>query len=186
MAGGIGLLAIISGIIGAVDGGSGGAIAAIAIGSVFLLIGLLPAITAKKTFRPRKLIFEAQGVRWDDPQGKPWAIAWRELAAVSISKHGALEVKRPSLSEKLVEAATDKLTGENVLVRLDLFPADPGFRARHPELEHLWQFQNVQNGYRLSLGRSANYITPMAQALAAFAPNIYKGVQTTEGFMGLA
>jgi len=133
--GGIGGIALISGLIGAVDGGSGGAIAAIAIGAVFLLLGLLPVLMRRKAFRPRKLIFEPAGMRWDDPQGQPWAIAWPELAAISISKHGALEVKTPSLQEQLVSSATEKLTGENVHVRLDFYPADPGFRARHPQLD---------------------------------------------------
>lgn len=183
--GAIGGIALVSGLIGAVDGGSGGAIAAIAIGAVFLLLGLLPVMMRRKAFRPRKLIFEPAGVRWDDPQGQPWAVAWGELAAVSISKHSKLEVKQESLNDKIVGAATDKLTGENVLVRLDLYPADPGFRARHPQMERLWEMHDVKNGYRLPLGRNAKYVQPIAHALASFAPQIYRGVQTTEGFMGL-
>lgn len=183
--GAIGGIALVSGLIGAVDGGSGGAIAAVAIGAVFLLLGLLPVLMRKKAFRPRKLIFEPAGLRWDDPQGRPWAVGWNELAAVSISKHGKLEIKQESLNDKIVGAATDKLTGENVLIRLDLYPSDRGFRARHPQMEHLWEMHDVKNGYRLPLGRNATYVQPIAHALARFAPQIYRGVHTTEGFMGL-
>ncbi len=176
--GGLGTIAVVGGIIGKT-------VAATIIGAVFLLLGLLPVLIRKKAFRPRRLIIEAAGVRWDDPQGRPWAVGWTELAAVSISKHGKLEVKTPGLQDAIVGAATDKLTGENVLVRLDLYPSDPGFRARHRELEHLWELHDVKNGYRLPLGRNAKYIAPMAAGLARFAPHIYRGVHYTEGFMGL-
>jgi hypothetical protein len=181
----VGLVAIGAGAFGAVDGGAGVTIVAIAIGAVFVLIGLLPLMMRKKINRPRRLVFEQAGVRWDDPQGVPWAVGWNELVAVSISKHAPLEVKRPSLGEKLADAAKEKMIGEHVMVRLDLYPADPGFRARHPQMEPLWEMHDVKNGYRLPLGRNPQFVQPMSSALARFAPNIYKGVQRTEGFMGL-
>jgi hypothetical protein len=181
----VGLVAVGAGAFGAVDGGAGVAIVAIAIGAVFVLIGLLPIMMRKKINRPRRLIFEPAGVRWDDPQGVPWAVGWRELAAVSISKHAPLQVKTPTLSERIADAAKDKMIGEHVMVRLDLYPADPGFRSRHPQMEPLWEMHDVKNGYRLPLGRNAQFIEPMAAGLARFAPTIYRGVQNTEGFMGL-
>lgn len=185
VAGTIGLIAIVAGLFGAVDGGAVAGIIAIVIGAVFLLIGLLPVMMHRKAFRPRKLIVEQPGIRWDDPQGRPWAVAWGELAAVSISKHGALKLPE-SASEKIVGATTEKLLGENVLVRLDFYPADLGFRGRHPELEHLWEFQDVKGGYRLPLGKSPKYIPLIDAAARHFAPTIYRGVHQTEGFMGLA
>ncbi|MEV8441315.1 hypothetical protein AB0425_28385 [Actinosynnema sp. NPDC051121] len=36
----------------------------------------------KRISRPRELVFEVQGVRWDDPAGAPWAVAWQESGAV--------------------------------------------------------------------------------------------------------
>lgn len=183
---GLGGLAVVSGLVGAVAGGAGVRITAIAIGAVFVLLGLLPIIKRRKVFRPRKLIVEQQGIRWDDPEGTSWAIPWAELSAVSINKHGKLEVGPQSVNDRIVGAATEKLTGENVFVRVDLYPADPGFRSRHPQLEHLWEFQDVKNGYRLPLGRNPGYIPLLAQAMAYFAPQVYRGVRTTEGFMGLA
>ena len=77
VAGAIGLLAVISALTGQTPGGSGTAVAVGIVGAIFLLIGLLPVFTWKKLARPRRLVFDAAGVRWDDPQGRPWAAAWR-------------------------------------------------------------------------------------------------------------
>jgi hypothetical protein len=178
--GALGLISICAGLTGAVEGGIGVAIAAIAIGGVFVLIGLLPLLMRKKAFRPRRLVIEQPGLRWDDPQDKPWAVPWQELSAVAISKHGAVEVDH-SLNAKVSGAISDRMLGESVLVRLDLFPADPGFHQRHPEMAHLW----AQDRYRLSFGRSPWLIPQIDAALRHFQPMLYRGVQETEGFMGL-
>jgi hypothetical protein len=176
----LGLIAICAGLTGAVEGGIGVAIAAIAIGAVFLLIGLLPLLLRKKAFRPRRLVIEQPGIRWDDPQGQPWAVPWHELSGVAISKHGAIEVDH-SVNAKVSGAITDRVLGESVLVRLDLFPADPGFHQRHPEMAHLW----AQDRYRMPFGRSPALIPQIDAALRQFQPMRYRGVQETEGFMGL-
>ncbi len=97
------------------------------IGLGFTGIAVLALVNWKMVSRPRKLVFEPAGIRWDDPRGKPWAVAWGELAAVSISRTAERPVQ---LSDAVVR---------RVMVRLDLFPGDDGFRARHPELEHLWE-----------------------------------------------
>jgi hypothetical protein len=68
-----------------------------------------------------------------------------------------------------------------VLVRLDLFPGDPGFRERHPEMEHLWELHRVRSGYRLPLGSAPRFIPPMDEALRRYPPDIYRGV-VDEGF----
>jgi hypothetical protein len=181
VAGALGLISICAGLTGAVEGGPGTAIATIAIGSVCLLIGLLPVFFYKMAFRPRRLVIEQQGIRWDDPRGKPWAVQWRELAAVSISKHGALQVGPESVSDKVSGAIVDRVTGERVMVRLDLFPADPGFHQRHPEMAHLW----AQDRYRLPFGQSPGLIPQIEAPMRHFQPMLYRGVQETEGFMGL-
>jgi len=179
----VGLIAIVAGLGGDVDGG--GEAAAIVIGGLFLVPPLLVVTMSKQLFRPRKLVFEPRGVRWDDPQGKPWAIAWSELVAVSISKHSAMKTPQ-TLNDKLVGAATDKMIGERAHVRLDLYPAHPSFPHQHPQMAHLWERQGVKNGYRLPLGSNVKYIPIIDQAMRTFAPQVYRGVQVTEGVMGLS
>jgi hypothetical protein len=178
----VGLVAIVAGLAGAVDGGAGVAIVVTVVGVLFLIPVVLVIAGRNKVFRPRRLVFEPAGIRWDDPAGAPWAIPWRELAAVSVNKHSAREFGPESVSDKIVGAATEKIAGERALVRLDLHPADPTFAGRHPELAHLWQ---PQGGYRLPLGGDVTFIPAIAQAMARFAPGIYRGVNATAGFMGL-
>lgn len=186
VAGALGLLAVISGIAGAVDGGAGVGAVVIIIGLLLLLLPVATIARAKKIFRQQHLVFEQQGLRWDDPEGAPWAVPWGELAAVSISKHTPMQVGSESIQDKLVGAASDKIVGERAHVRIDFYPADPSFAGRHPELAHLWERQGIQGGYRLPLGSNVKFIPEIASAMARFAPSIYKGVNATEGFMGLS
>jgi hypothetical protein len=185
VAGVVGLIAVVSGLAGAADGGIGVGIAVTAVGVLFLLPVVFVVIRRDTVFRPRKLVFEPAGIRWDDPKGAPWAIPWTELAAVSISKHSPRQFGPESVSDKLVSAASDKIAGERAHVRLDLHPADPSFAGRHPELAHLWELQGVQRGYRLPLGSNVKFIPVIAQGVGRFAPHLYRGVNASEGFMGL-
>jgi hypothetical protein len=135
----------------------------------------------RKAFRPRRLVIEQPGIRWDDPQGQPWAVPWHELAAVAISKHGALEVDH-SMNAKVSGAISDRVLGESVLVRLDMFPADPGFHQRHPEMAHLWTGDRL----RLQLGHNVRLLPQMDAAIRYFQPGRYLGVQrTTQGSFSL-
>lgn len=186
VAGVLGMVALISSLVGAVDGGGAGVAVGLVLGVLFLLPALFVVIRKDKVFRPRSLVLEPQGLRWDDPQGAPWAVPWGELAAVAVSKHTPMQVGSESLSDKLSGAATEKMLGERAHVRLDFYPVDPGFAGRHPELAHLWERQGVQGGYRLPLGGNVKFIPIIAQAMAQFAPHIYRGVQKTEGAMGLS
>ena len=181
VAGAVGLIAIYAGLAGEVEGG--GEAVAVVIGVLFLLPAVLTIAFGKQVFRPRKLVLEPGGIRWDDPRGAPWAVAWHELGAVSISKHSPLEVPQ-SVNDRIVGAATDKVLGERAHVRLDLFPADRGFADRHPQMAPLWGRQGV-SGYRLPLGNKAQLVPVIEQAMVRFAPGIYRGVVATEGFMGL-
>jgi hypothetical protein len=185
VAGALGLTAVISGIAGAVDGGAGVGAVVIIIGVLLLILPVATIARRQKVFRPQHLVFEANGVRWDDPRGAPWAVPWSELAAVVISKHSPKQVGSESLQDKLVGAASDKIAGERAHVRLDLYPADPAFAGRHPEMAHLWERQGLRNGYRLPLGSNVKFIPTIAGAMGRFAPGIYRGVNATEGFMGL-
>jgi hypothetical protein len=186
VAGALGLTAVISGIAGAVDGGAGVGAVVIIIGLLLLALPVAMIVRKDKIFRPHRLVFEAGGLRWDDPKGAPWAVPWSELAAVAISKHSPQQVGPESIQDKLVGAASDKMLGERAHVRLDIYPADPSFSMRHPEMAHLWERQGVKNGYRLPLGSNVKFIPVIAGAMGRFAPGLYRGVNATEGFMGLS
>jgi hypothetical protein len=170
VAGVIGLIAIFSALTGQTTGGAGTGVVVGILGLVFLLIGLSPIIAWRKVSRPRKLVFDGFGVRWDDPQGRPWAVPWEELSGVGISR---TQQRRVKLADYLFR---------KTMVRLDLFPADLGFRSRHQDMEHLWEFHTVKNGYRLPLGSNPKYIPVIERAMRQYRPAVYLGVRD-EGFM---
>jgi hypothetical protein len=169
VAGVIGLISIFSSFTGHTTGSRTGVVE-LTFGLIFLFIGLLPIIAWRKVGRPRRLVFDGFGVRWDDPQGTPWAAPWNELSGVGISR---TQQRRVKPADYLIR---------RTMVRLDLFPADPGFRARHPDMEHLWEFHTVKNGYRLPLGSNPKYIPVIEHAMRQYRPAIYLGVRD-EGFM---
>ena len=169
ISGGLGLIAVFSAFTGQVIGGTGATIAAVIIGGIFLLIGLVVLFSWRTLSRPRRLVFDHDGIRMDDPRGQPWSIAWDELAAVAISRTAQRRVKPADVVVR------------RILVRLDMFPADPGFRAAHPEMEHLWELHRVRNGYRLPFGSAPQFIPPIDEAIRRHRPDIYQGVQD-EGF----
>jgi hypothetical protein len=173
----LGMIAVIGGAAETVNGRMGGLIA-VGFGVVFLGIGLVPVVNRKRAFRPRRLVIEQAGIRWDDPKGEPWAVRWQELAAVALNRHEAAEVGPDGLSDKVAGAIADRALGERVLVRLDLFPADPHFHQRHPEMAHLWTGDRL----RLLLGHHARLLPQMDAAIRYFQPSRYLGVQrTTQG-----
>lgn len=170
VAGVLGVLALIGAVTAFADGEAvGGSIAGV-IGLAFTGIAAAAIVNWKKVSRPRKLIVEQPGIRWDDPQGIAWAVLWQELGAVSLSR-----------TQERVVQLSDALT-RRTMVRLDLFPRDPQrFRATHPNMEHMWEFHNVRNGYRLPLGDASNLIPVLDNALRHCAGPLYRGVQD-EGF----
>ncbi|MEU6789386.1 hypothetical protein ABZ912_60275 [Nonomuraea angiospora] len=167
VAGVIGLVSIFASFTGHTTG-SRAADMELTFGLIFLFIGLLPILAWRKLSRPRKLVFDNFGVHWDGPT--PWAAPWNELAGVSISRTRPRRVK-----------PTDYLI-RRTRVRLDLFPADPGFRTRHPGMEHLWELHTVKNGYRLPLGSNPKHIPVIEHAMRQYHPAIYLGIRD-EGFM---
>lgn len=46
------------------------------IGFVLLAFALTPLVLWHKVMRPRKLILEQNGIRWDDPRGTSWAVLY--------------------------------------------------------------------------------------------------------------
>lgn len=165
----LGLIALVSAFTGAVEGGAGTAAVAGVIGGLFLLFALFVLFSWKTLSRPRRLVFDEQGIRSVDPSGRPWSVAWDELGAVAISR---TKQRRVKLTDFIMR---------RILVRLDLFPRDPGFRDRHPEMEYLWELHRVRNGYRLPLGSAPQLIPSMDEALHRYRPGIYRGV-VDEGF----
>lgn len=150
----VGFAAVSTAVAAAERSGVIGLILTWAIGLVFLGIAVATAVNRKKISRPRRLVLEAPGVRWDDPQGIPWAVHWDELSSVAITRSST---QRP-------------------VVQLDLFPADAQFRHRHPEMEHLWQFRRLRNGYRLSLGTTKDLTSLIDTWMQHFRSRIYTGV----------
>jgi hypothetical protein len=173
VAGVIGVMTLYWAATGQVTGGADGAPAGVVFGLIFLAIGLLPIVAWRRLSRPRRLVFDGFGVRWDDPRGKPWAVAWGELSGVGISR------------TKQVRTQPADYILRRIMVRLDLFPADPGFRARHPDMEHLWEFHTVKNGYRLPLGSNPKYIPVIEQAMRQFRRAAYLGVRDEGLIVGL-
>ncbi|PXX59688.1 hypothetical protein DFR70_11170 [Nocardia tenerifensis] len=167
--GGLGALGVSAGSTGQVSGGTGVAVAAGVVGGLLLLIAVIAALLWRVLTRPRSLVIEQAGVRWTDPRGSSWSIAWPELAAISVSR----TVNRNP--RKIVPSA---------MVRLDLFPADPGFRQRHPEMERLWELHRVRQGYRVPFGDvpdSHDLVPRLDESLRMFAGPRYQGV-SDEGF----
>lgn len=167
VAGVLGLPALFGSVSAYAGGEPIGGTIALVIGLAFTFIAVAAIVNWKKISRPRKLVFEQSGVRWDDPQGSPWAVPWPDLGAVRISR----------TQERVVRLA-DALT-RRTMVRLDLLPAHPqAFAARHPGLAPL---ARPDGTYRLPLGDAANLVPIIERAVLTFAPHLYRGVQD-EGF----
>ncbi|GAA4204789.1 hypothetical protein [Actinocatenispora rupis] len=164
--GGIGGVAVVSSIIGLASGGPvGGQLVGGAIGTVFLGIGVLPLIMYRRLTRPRRVIIDGYGVRWDDPKGAPWLMPWGDLAAVAVS------------TATKVSGVGSGLITRRTLVRIDLYPRDASVYHRHPEMRHLWGVGGVRNGYRLPLGPRGAYVPPLDAGLRTFGPaGVYRGV----------
>jgi hypothetical protein len=159
----IGLTATLAALLGAVSGGLGGRIVVLVLGLIFLALGILPLAKYKTLTRPRKLLIEPGGIRWEDPKGAPWAVPWNELAGVAIST--ATKVSRGQA-----------ITTTTTLVRVDLFPGDQGFQSRHPEMAHLWEHSGAKQSYRLPLGPKGDSITAIDNGLRMYAQGRYRGV----------
>jgi len=160
-AGGIGLIAVASALTGNVEGGTGTRTTALLIGAVFTLIGALPLLLRRIAFRSRRLVFDSAGLRWEDPEGAPWAVGWAELAEVTLSYPASA-----TGSAKL-----------GSVVDLTLRPADPAFHEAHPEMEHLAApggDGSPGRRYRMPFGHALSVVGPADRGLRHFAPGIYR------------
>ncbi|HEY8480903.1 MAG TPA: hypothetical protein VIL71_13840 [Spirillospora sp.] len=157
VAGVFGLLAVAGALTGDVSGGTGTRAGVMAFGLVFCLFALLPLILRRIAFRPRRLVFDADGVRWDDPRGTTWSVGWADLAEITLTYP-------PPAAEG------GKLASR---VNLTLRPADPAFREAHPEMEHLIVPGGHEVRYRLPLGHAQPVVGPADRALRRCAAGIY-------------
>ncbi|WP_460525233.1 hypothetical protein [Flindersiella endophytica] len=132
------------------------------------------ALAAFLWFRPRPpapnlVVVEPPGLRWYD-RGSSWAIAWTELAAVSIAT-----------SKTLGGYSTFPQSPYTVWVRIDLYPGDPGFQERHPDLTPFWEAAGGQQCYRIPLGQAESELRALDNGLRMYAPTHYRGT-TDEGW----
>ncbi|GAB3415974.1 hypothetical protein [Flindersiella endophytica] len=160
LCGGLGVLGIVSEFTGGVLGGTAVRIGVIVLSLIFLATALVFLALSPVLTRPRKLVVEPAGLRWIDPRGKPWNVPWSELAGVSISTFS-------KLNHTFVRTTS---------VRVDLFPGDADFQARHPELAHLWEALGAEQSYRLPLSGHERRLGELAHALQVHARTKYRGV----------
>ncbi|GAB2983795.1 hypothetical protein [Saccharothrix stipae] len=172
VAGVLGVAALVGAVTAYADGEGVGGTIGLVIGLAFTGITVGAIVNRKKISRPRKLVFEAAGVRWDDPAGAPWAVAWPELGAVRVSR----------TRERVFHPADSVV--RKTMVRVDLLPADPPtFQARHADMAHLARHDG---GYRLPLGDAAGLVRVVEGAVLGFAPQLYRGVQDEGSAVGLS
>lgn len=132
------------------------------------------AVAAFLRFRPRLpeptvVVVEPPGIRWSD-RDSSWAVPWTELSAVSIATSrtiGGYGLYRQSL--------------RTVWVRVDLFPGDPGFQHRHPELAPFWEAAGAKHCYRIPLGQAENELPGLENGMRMYAQGRYRGI-TNEGW----
>ncbi|QFG21165.1 hypothetical protein [Actinomadura sp. WMMB 499] len=160
VAGAFGVVAVAAAITGDVVGGTGVRVAAFLIGLVFTLIGVLPLLMWRVAFRRRRLVLDAGGIRWDDPDGSPWSVRWPELSRVELA------AREPDTGGPRMSAA----------VHLLLYPAGPEFRDAHPEMRHLAVARAgaPDGAYLLPFGHAHRVVGPIDDGLTAFAPGLYR------------
>ncbi len=170
--GALGVASLVAAVTAYADGEGVGGTIGLVIGLALTGITLGAIVNRKKVPRPRKLVFDALGVRWDDPAGAPWDVGWPELGAVRISR----------TRERVFHPADSVV--RRTAVRLDLLPADPpAFRGRHAGMAHLARHDGV---YRLPLGGAAGLVRVIEGAVLGFAPHLCRGVQDEGSAVGLS
>ncbi|QFG21166.1 hypothetical protein [Actinomadura sp. WMMB 499] len=157
VAGVLGAASIVAAITGHVDGGTGVRVVVFVVGIPFALVGILPLLMWRAAFRRRRLVLDAEGIRWDDPGGLPWTVRWPELAEVAFV-YGPAHTGGP---------------GPDPSIELLLRPADPD--GVLPGMMHLAaETPDGEAVYRLPFGHARGVAGPIDRGLAAFAPGIYR------------
>lgn len=169
--GAIGGFFLIAGIVAGFSGEPGMLALMGAFGLVIIAIGLFPIIRKDVFLRPRRFVVDRFTIRWEDPKGAPWTLPWSDLSAVVVSTSGPRQAPD----------STGNPTTYAELVRVDLYPVTPN---SHPEIAHLWEFDDIENAYRVPLGPNPDLIAKLDTAFRTSAPpGIYRGV--AQGDSGL-
>ncbi|TCP57411.1 hypothetical protein EV191_1011366 [Tamaricihabitans halophyticus] len=125
--------------------------------AVFFLIALSIYLGEKR--RPAWQLFhvEPQGLRWEEPTDKAWAVRWDELTRLRI---GATVERNQNGGRRTVHT-------------LDLFPANPQFAEQHPPLAARHQVFYGYDFYRVLMKITDADVQQIQAATDAFRPGIY-------------
>lgn len=129
---------------------------------ILLLVGGLPAVKLRTLTRPRRFVFDPNGLRYEDQSGS-WGCYWGELAGLAVLT-----------SQHLVRnAQTTVPQAYGLYVRLALIPAAPDFLTRHPQLA---AHQEPSGHIVIPLGPNTELAPALDQAARTYAPpGLYQG-----------
>ena len=151
---------------------------------LLVLLGVFVLVTGFTVFRllrgiganrRRRLVLAPTGLHWEEQRRQSQSIGWSELAAIMV---WAGRTTNQGLGAMSIMAQAMP-TGN---VRLGLYPADPNFAARHPQLSEWWR-PSCDGGYVLLLPAVSAETGPMLDmALRRFAGPIYRGLTQGTSF----
>lgn len=100
-------------------------VALLAFGVLAMGVLVIRRLTGAGRFRPRRIIVEPGGIRWEQDSRPEWAVSWNELAAIGVwaGRTTGAGTLSPSIGN----------------VKIQMYPADAGFASRHPQLAAQWQ-----------------------------------------------
>ena len=151
----VGVFFVVVGVIAAVNRSTAAAIVVGLLGLVVLVLGVYPLLRPEAFLRQRRLVVDAEAIRWDDPKGEPWTLRWDELSAVEIFTSGPRDVRMLYAARRT----------DTELVGIDLYPRGDVVR---PEMTRLWQLDGVIGGWRLPLGTDPDLVLRLDHALQTF------------------
>ena len=148
----------------AVLAGGGVRITFLVLAVILLAVAGLPALKLRTLLRPRRILFDPNGLQYQDPAG-PWACAWSELAALVVQTSG----------HQVRNAQTQLVKAYGPTINLLLVPAGPEFANRHPELAGR---QDADGQFAIPLGPNPELVPALDEAARQFAPpGLYQGVR---------
>ena len=108
---------------------------------------------------PRKLIFDEQGIHWDEPRGAGWSIGWDDVEKVAVNAAGgtSLTVRNPGVT----------------IVRLVIFPHTGKENA---QLARFAATVDEQPAYWIPLADNPDFIPLIAEGTGRFRPGKYAGL----------
>ncbi len=125
------------------------------VGLPFCLIGLATAMSVLVLVRPRAIVLDRQGFTWDDPREESFAVAWRDLASLSVE----------------IATMHDMTAGDVHSVHVILVPKDPQLLRQHRELAKFAKDGRVV----VPLADQPAAAATIARATQALAPDVWQG-----------